>query len=392
MAMKKINNVDLSNKRILIRSDLNVPMKNGVITSERRIHASLPTIEFALKRSKYVMVTSHLGRPIEGEYNDQFSLQPIVECLKKKLINKVKNVRLVRNYLEGVDFLEEELLVLENVRFNKGEKTDDEILAKKYGMLCDVFIMDAFASAHRMQASTHGIGKFVSVACSGFLLQQELKALSKALDSPVRPMVAIVGGSKISTKLTVLDALSNVADHLIVGGGIANTFLAAQGKKVGKSLYEEELIPTARRLLDVCDIPVLTDVRVSTEFSEMAPAIMKTVVDVKDDEQILDFGDDSINRILKILNKAKTILWNGPIGVFEFPCFRKGTAMVSQAIANSNAFSIVGGGDTLMAVDLFGIADQISYISTGGGAFLEFIEGKTLPAIAMLKKYYTDVY
>lgn len=390
--MIKINDVNLLNKRILIRSDLNVPIKNGLVISDRRICASLPTIEFALQNSRYVMVTSHLGRPIEGEYNDQYSLQPIVEYLNTRLIDKVKNVRLVKNYLQGVDFFGEELLILENVRFNKGEKEDDEVLSKKYGALCDIFIMDAFASAHRTHASTHGVSKFVSTACSGFLLQQELAALSKVLDSPVRPMVAIVGGSKISTKLTVLDALSGIADYLIVGGGIANTFLAAQGKRVGKSLYEEELIPTARRLLEVCDIPTLTDVRVSTEFSETAPVVMKNVVDIKDDEQILDFGDDSINRVLDILNGAKTILWNGPIGVFEFPNFRKGTEIISQAIANSDAFSVVGGGDTLMAIDLFGIADQISYISTGGGAFLEFIEGKTLPVISMLEKCHATMY
>lgn len=387
MTMITINNVDLLNKRILIRADLNVPVKNGIVVSARKINASLPTIEFALKKSKYVMVASHLGRPTEGEYNNQFSLQPVVEYLNKALVNKVKGVRLVKNYLKGVNFLQEELLVLENVRFNKGEKQNDAILAKQYGMLCDVFIMDAFASAHRVHASTYGIGKFVSVACSGFLLQKELIALRKALYSPLRPMVAIVGGSKISTKLTVLDALSNIADHLIVGGGIANTFLAAQGKKVGTSLYEEELIPTARRLLEVCDIPILTDVRVSTEFSETAPVVMKSIVDIKDNEQILDFGDDSINRVLNILNEAKTILWNGPVGVFEFPNFRKGTEMIAQAIAKSDAFSIVGGGDTLMAVDLFNISDQISYISTGGGAFLEFIEGKTLPVVDMLEKY-----
>lgn len=386
MTMIRINDVDLLNKRILIRSDLNVPIKNRVVTSDRRISASLPTIKFALKKSKYVMVTSHLGRPVEGEYDDQFSLQPVVEYLNTKLVDYVKNVRLVKHYLEGVDFLEGELLVLENVRFNKGEKKDDEILAKKYSMLCDVFVMDAFGSAHRMQASTHGISKFVSIACSGFLLQKELDALSCALHSPTRPMVAIVGGSKISTKLTVLDSLSKIADYLIVGGGIANTFLAAQGMRVGKSLYEEELIPTARRLLEICDIPMLTDVRVSTEFSETAPVIMKSVVDIKDDEQILDFGDDSINRVLGILKNARTILWNGPIGVFEFPNFRKGTEMISRAIAKSNAFSIVGGGDTLMAIDLFGISDHISYISTGGGAFLEFIEGKRFPSINILEK------
>lgn len=386
MVMITINDVNLENKRILIRSDLNVPIKNGIVVSDRKIDASLPTIELALEKSNQVMIASHLGRPVEGECNDQFSLQPVVECLKKKLINKTKNVRLVKNYLEGIDFVEKELLVLENVRFNKGEKKDDEILAKKYAMLCDVFVMDAFGSAHRVQASTHSIGKFVPIACAGFLLQKEIESLTKALNNPVRPMVAIVGGSKISTKLTVLNTLSKIADYLIVGGGIANTFLAAQGKKVGKSLYEEELIPIAKKLLESCDIPILTDVRVSTEFSEIAPVIMKSVIDIKDDEQILDFGDDSINRILDILNHANTILWNGPIGVFEFPEFRRGTEMVSRAIAKSDAFSIVGGGDTLMAIDLFGVSDYISYISTGGGAFLEFIEGKKLPSINMLQK------
>lgn len=389
MTMIKINDLNLSNKRILIRSDLNVPIRNGIITSNRKIHASLPTIKLALTQSKQVMVTSHLGRPIEGECNSQFSLQPVVEYLKKYFKDQVSSVRLVKDYLEGVDFGKEELLILENVRFNKGEKKDDEVLAKKYASLCDVFIMDAFGAAHRMQSSTYSISKFVDIACSGILLEQELKALTKALYNPKRPMVAIVGGSKVSTKLTVLESLSKIADYLIVGGGIANTFLAAQGKKVGKSLFESELIPTAKNILKNCDIPIITDVRVSSEFSETAEAVMKDVVDIKDNEQILDLGDDSISKILNTLNCAKTILWNGPIGVFEFPNFRKGTEMVSKAIANSGAFSVVGGGDTLMAVDLFGISDQISYISTGGGAFLEFIEGKTLPSIRALEEHRT---
>ncbi|URJ30123.1 phosphoglycerate kinase [Blochmannia endosymbiont of Camponotus sp.] len=388
MNIIKISDLDLTDKRVLIRSDLNVPVKNGIITSNRKIIASLPTIELALSKSKYVMVASHLGRPIEGSYDIKFSLQPVVEYLKKQLINQdIKKIRLVTDYLENTNFMEKELLILENVRFNKGEKKDDEILSKKYAMLCDIFVMDAFGSAHRTQASTHGISKFVSVACSGLLLQKELEALSKALHNPMRPMVAIVGGSKVSTKLTVLDSLSKISDYLIVGGGIANTFLAAQGKKVGKSLYEEELILTAKRLLENCDIPTLTDVRVSTEFSETAQATMKAVIDIKDDEQILDLGDESIARILDILKCAKTILWNGPIGVFEFPNFRTGTEMISHAIAKSNAFSIVGGGDTLMAIDFFGVSDQISYISTGGGAFLEFIEGKTFPSVKLLEKH-----
>lgn len=387
MHMIKMNDVNLFNKRILIRSDLNVPIYDGIITSDRRIHAALPTIRFALNHSKKVMITSHLGRPIEGEYDVKFSLQPIVEYLKKILSHQIKNVRLVKNYLEGVDFFQEELLVLENVRFNKGEKKNDEVLAKKYASLCDVFVMDAFGSAHRMHASTYNISKFAPISCSGLLLEQELNALNKVLNNPDRPMVAIVGGSKVSTKLTVLESLSKVADCIIVGGGIANTFLAAQGKSVGKSLYESEFIPTAKNILQNCKIPVPTDVRVSTDFSETSEAIMKNVSDIKNDEQILDFGDDSIYQILDILKDAKTILWNGPIGVFEFPNFRKGTEMVSKAIADSAAFSIVGGGDTLMAIDLFNVSNQISYISTGGGAFLEFVEGKTLPAIKILENY-----
>lgn len=385
--MIRVNDLDLFNKRILIRSDLNVPMHKGIIVSDRRLSAALPTIKFVLNQSKQVMVTSHLGRPIEGEYDIRFSLEPVVEYFKNHLNHQIKNIRLVKDYLDGINFYQEELIILENVRFNKGEKKDDEVLAKKYADLCDVFVMDAFASSHRMHASTHNISKFATLACSGFLLEKELESLNKALKHPIRPMVAIVGGSKISTKLTVLESLSKVADQIIVGGGIANTFLAAQGKKVGKSLYESELIPTAKSLLKYFNIPIPTDVRVSSEFSETAQSIMKNVSDIKDDEQILDFGNDSINQILNILKGANTILWNGPIGVFEFPNFRKGTEMISNAIANSNAFSIVGGGDTLSAVDLFKVANKISYISTGGGAFLEFIEGKKLPAIEALEKH-----
>ncbi|CAD83325.1 phosphoglycerate kinase [Candidatus Blochmanniella floridana] len=387
MVMIKMSDVDLFNKRILIRADLNVPIRNGIITSARRIHASLPTIQLALSRSNQVMVTSHLGRPVEGEYDSQFSLQPVVDYFQKNLSAKIGGVRLVKDYLDGINWISNELLILENVRFNKGEKTDDEVLAKKYASLCDVFVMDAFGSAHRIQSSTHNVSKFVKVACSGLLLEQEIAALHKALSNPVRPMVAIVGGSKVSSKLMVLESLSKVVDYLIVGGGIANTFLAAQGQNVGKSLYEAELISTAKSLLKDCNIPIPTDVRVSSEFSETAQSIMKNVTEIKDDEQILDLGDNSIINILNILNNAKTILWNGPVGVFEFPNFRKGTEMVSNAIANSNAFSIAGGGDTLMAIDLFGIANQISYVSTGGGAFLEFIEGKTLPSIEVLEEH-----
>lgn len=383
MAVIKMTDLDLAGKRVFIRSDLNVPVRNGKVTSDARIRASLPTIEAALKQGACVMVTSHLGRPIEGEYNAEFSLQPVVDYLKDKLPNPV---RLDKDYLDGVDIAEGELVVLENVRFNKGEKKDDETLAKKYAALCDVFVMDAFGTAHRAQASTHCVGKFASVVCAGPLLFNELEALGKALDNPARPMVAIVGGSKISTKLTVLNSLSKIADKLIGGGGIANTFIAAQGYNVGKSLYEADLIPEAKYLLESSDIPVPTDVRVATEFSETATATQKPASEIQDDEQILDLGDDSAAQLAEIIKNAKTILWNGPIGVFEFINFRKGTEVVARAIAESNAFSIAGGGDTLAAIDMFGIADQISYISTGGGAFLEFIEGKKLPVIVMLEE------
>ncbi|WP_042861153.1 phosphoglycerate kinase [Dickeya sp. NCPPB 3274] len=383
MAVIKMTDLDLAGKRVLIRADLNVPVKDGKVTSDARIRASLPTIEIALKQGARVMVTSHLGRPTEGEYNEEFSLLPVVNYLKDRLSSPV---RLAKDYLDGVDVSEGELVVLENVRFNKGEKKDDEVLSKKYAALCDVFVMDAFGTAHRAQASTHGVGKFAPIACAGPLLSDELEALGKALGNPARPMVAIVGGSKVSTKLTVLDSLSKIADQLIVGGGIANTFVAAQGHNVGKSLYEAELIPEAKKLLETCDIPVPSDVRVATEFSETATATLKSVAAIKDDEQILDLGDVSAERLAEILKNAKTILWNGPVGVFEFPNFRKGTEIIANAIANSDAFSIAGGGDTLAAIDLFGIADKISYISTGGGAFLEFVEGKKLPAVVMLEE------
>lgn len=383
MSVIKMTDLDLAGKRVFIRADLNVPVKDGKVTSDARIRASLPTIELALKQGAKVMVTSHLGRPTEGEYNEEFSLLPVVNYLKDKLSNPV---RLVKDYLDGVEVAAGELVVLENVRFNKGEKKDDEALSKKYAALCDVFVMDAFGTAHRAQASTHGIGKFADIACAGPLLAAELDALGKALKEPARPMVAIVGGSKVSTKLTVLDSLSKIADQLIVGGGIANTFVAAQGHNVGKSLYEADLVDEAKRLLTTCDIPVPTDVRVATEFSETATATLKSVNDIKDEEQILDLGDVSAQKLADILKNAKTILWNGPVGVFEFPNFRKGTEIVANAIADSEGFSIAGGGDTLAAIDLFGISDKISYISTGGGAFLEFVEGKVLPAVAMLEE------
>lgn len=383
MSVIKMTDLDLAGKKVFIRADLNVPVKDGKVTSDARIRASLPTIETALKQGAKVMVTSHLGRPIEGEYNEEFSLKPVVDYLADKLDYPV---RLVKDYLNGVEVANGELAVLENVRFNRGEKKDDENLSKQYAALCDIYVMDAFGTAHRAQASTHGVAKFAPIACAGPLLFAELDTLGKALKEPARPMVAIVGGSKVSTKLTVLDSLAKIADQIIVGGGIANTFIAAEGHKVGRSLYEDDLIPEAEKLLSTCDIPVPTDVRVATEFSETAEAVMKSVNDVKDDEQILDLGDETAERLAGILKKAKTILWNGPVGVFEFPNFRHGTAVIAQAIAESEAFSIAGGGDTLAAIDLFGIADKISYISTGGGAFLEFVEGKKLPAVVVLEE------
>jgi len=382
MAIIKMTDLELRGKRIFIRSDLNVPVKDGKVTSDARIRASLPTIELAIKQGAKVMVTSHIGRPTEGEYNPEYSLQPVVDYLKAHVSFPV---RLVKDYLDGVDVNEGELVVLENVRFNKGEGKDDEALSKKYAALCDIYVMDAFGTAHRAQASTHGAGKFAPIACAGPLLAAELDALGKALDNPARPMIAIVAGSKVSTKLTVLDSLSKIADQIIVGGGIANTFIAAEGYNIGKSLYEADLIPEAKKLMANCEIPVPTDVRVATEFSESAAATLKSVKDVKENEQILDIGDASAEELAEIIKNAKTILWNGPVGVFEFPNFRRGTEIVAKAIANSAGFSIAGGGDTLAAIDLFGIEDKISYISTGGGAFLEFVEGKTLPAVAMLE-------
>lgn len=382
MTITQMIDLDLAGKRLFVRSDLNVPVKDGKVTSAARIIASLPTLELAIKKGAKVMVTSHLGRPKEGVYNPEFSLQPVVDYLKEHVDFPV---RLVKDYLDGIDLKEGELVVLENVRFNKGEKEDNDALAKKYANLCDIFVMDAFGSAHRAQASTYGIAKFAPKACGGPLLCAELDALGKALDNPAKPMVAIVGGSKVSTKLQVLDSLADIADQLIVGGGIANTFIAAEGNNVGKSLYEPDLIPQAKALMENCYIPVPTDVRVATEFSEDAKATMKSIKDVKDDEQILDIGDKTAENLAEIIKNAKTILWNGPVGVFEFPNFRHGTEVIAKAIADSDAFSIAGGGDTLAAIDLFGIADKISYISTGGGAFLEFVEGKVLPAVEILE-------
>ena len=383
MSVIKMTDLDLNGKRVFIRADLNVPVKDGKVTSDARIRATIPTLKLALEKGAKVMVTSHLGRPTEGEFTPEDSLQPVVDYLNEHLNVPV---RLVRDYLNGVDVNAGEIVVLENVRVNKGEKKNDPELGKKYAALCDVFVMDAFGTAHRAQASTYGVAEFAPIACAGPLLAAELDALGKALKEPARPMVAIVGGSKVSTKLEVLNSLSKIADQIIVGGGIANTFIAAAGHNVGKSLYEADLIPVAKELAASTDIPVPVDVRVGTEFSETAPATEKSVTEVKDDESIFDIGDKSAEQLAEIIKNAKTVLWNGPVGVFEFPNFRKGTEIISHAIANSDAFSIAGGGDTLAAIDLFGIADKISYISTGGGAFLEFVEGKVLPAVEILEK------
>lgn len=387
MSVIKMADLDLAGKRVFIRADLNVPVKEGKVTSDARIRATIPTLKLALEKGAKVMVTSHLGRPTEGVFEEKDSLQPVVDYLNASDLGMP--VRLVRDYLDGVDVKDGEIVVLENVRVNKGEKKNEEELSKKYAALCDVFVMDAFGTAHRAQASTHGVAQFAPVACAGPLLAAELDALGKALKEPQRPMLAIVGGSKVSTKLTVLDSLSKVADQLIVGGGIANTFIAAEGNNVGKSLYEADLIPEAQRLSKATNIPVPVDVRVGTEFSETAPAVEKAVNEVAENESIFDIGDKSAEELAAIIRGAKTILWNGPVGVFEFPNFRKGTEIVAQAIVDATAngaFSIAGGGDTLAAIDMFGIADKISYISTGGGAFLEFVEGKVLPAVEILEQ------
>ena len=388
MAIPSMSDMALNGQRVLIRQDLNVPVKDGKVTSDARIKASIPTIKAALEAGAAVMVMSHLGRPTEGEPADEFSLQPVVDYFNDALDVPVK---LVKDYLDGVELADGELVILENVRFNQGEKKDDETLAKQYAALCDIFVMDAFGTAHRAQASTHGVAKFAPKACAGPLLAAELDALGKALDNPKRPMVAIVGGSKVSTKLTVLKTLAEKVDQLIVGGGIANTFIAAQGHNVGKSLVEMDLTEQATQLMNEAqanggNIPVPTDVVVGQAFDENTQATLKAVSDVADDDMIFDIGPDSSKALESIIKNAGTIVWNGPVGVFEFEQFSAGTKALSQAIAESDAFSIAGGGDTLAAVDKYEIADKISYISTGGGAFLEFLEGKTLPAVAMLEE------
>jgi len=374
---------DLKGKKVLIREDLNVPVKDGVVTSDARIRASLPTIKLALEAGAKVIVMSHLGRPTEGEYEDKFSMQPVANYLADAL---GKDVPVVKDFQSGVEVADGELVLLENVRFNKGEKKDEDDLAKAYASLCDVFVMDAFGTAHRAQASTHGVAKFAPIACAGPLLAAELDALGKALDKPERPLVAIVGGSKVSTKLEVLESLSDLCDQIIVGGGIANTFLAAAGKPVGKSLYEEDLVPNAKKLMEKVSIPVPTDVVCAKEFAENAADTLKSADDVLDDDMIFDIGPDSAAALAEQLKEAKTIIWNGPVGVFEFDQFGQGTKALSLAIAESAGFSIAGGGDTLAAVDKYDIADKVSYISTGGGAFLEFVEGKVLPAVAVLEE------
>ncbi len=388
MSVIKMIDLDLSGKRVLIREDLNVPVKDGKVTSDKRIRASLPTIEAAMNAGARVMLMSHLGRPTEGEYAEEFSLRPVAEHLSGLL---GREVRLAQDWLDGVDMADGDVVMCENVRFNHGEKGNDEALAKRMAALCDVFVMDAFGTAHRAQASTHGVAQFAPIACAGPLLAAELDALGKALDNPARPMAAIVGGSKVSTKLTVLDSLSKVVDQLIPGGGIANTFIAAAGYPVGKSLYEADLIPEAKRLMEAAiakggEIPIPTDVVVGKEFSETAEAVIKAVAEVADDDMIFDIGPETAARYAQMMQTAGTVVWNGPVGVFEFDQFGHGTETLGRAIAESSAFSIAGGGDTLAAVDKYGIAEKVSYISTGGGAFLEFLEGKKLPAVAVLEE------
>jgi phosphoglycerate kinase len=387
MAVTKMSDLDLAGKKVLIRQDLNVPLKDGKVASDARIRASLPTVQQALEAGAAVLLMSHLGRPAEGasdEENAPYSLQPVADHLGHLL---QRSVPLVKDYLrQPVAIAPGEVVLLENVRFNQGEKKDDEQLARAYADLCDIFVMDAFGTAHRAQASTHGVARFAPVACAGPLLAAELDNLRRALADPERPMVAIVAGSKVSTKLTVLEALADKVDQLIVGGGIANTFLAAKGFCVGKSLCEHDLIPQAKRLLEHCQIPLPTDVVVGREFSESAQASVKAVENVGEDDMILDIGPESARRLADILGNAKTIIWNGPVGVFEFDQFGEGTRVLARAIADSDGFSIAGGGDTLAAVDKYGIADKVSYISTGGGAFLEYVEGKVLPAVAILEQ------
>jgi len=388
MKVLRMTDLDLRDKRVLIREDLNVPIKDGHVTSDARIRACLPTIEHALKAKARVKLLSHLGRPEEGIYSEEFSLKPVAARLSELL---GRRIRFERDWLDGVRVEPGDAALCENVRFNKGEKKNGEELARRMAALCDVFVMDAFGTAHRAEASTHGVARFAPIACAGPLLVNELQALETALEKPARPMIAIVAGSKVSTKLTVLEALLTKVDQLIVGGGIANTFLAASGFPVGKSLYEADRIDIARRLIDESnrrgnEIPLPTDVVVAREFSATAEADVKAVADVKADDMILDIGPDTAERFARLLQGAGTIVWNGPVGVFEFDQFGEGTRVLAHAIARSPAFSLAGGGDTLAAIEKYGVEDGISYISTGGGAFLEFVEGKVLPAVAILEE------
>ena len=389
MAFIKLTDLDLAGKRVLIRADLNVPVKDGVVTSDARITASMPTVEYCMKAGASVMVMSHRGRPEEGKPDEENSMLPIADVMSEKL---GMNILLIKDYLDTPPALGAgEVVLLENVRFNVGEKRDNEALAKRYAALCDVFVMDAFGTAHRAQASTHGVGMFAPTACAGILLSGELDSLAKALAEPARPMVAIVGGSKVSTKLTVLEALSEKVDQLVVGGGIANTFLAAVGHNVGKSLYEADLVDTAKALIEKMNargasIPIATDVVCAKEFAEDAEATLKDASEVVDDDMIFDIGPDSAKVLADIIENAGTIIWNGPVGVFEFDQFGEGTKTVSMAIANSPGFSLAGGGDTIAAIQKYDIYDKVTYISTAGGAFLEYLEGKTLPAVAMLER------
>lgn len=388
MSFIKLTDLDLAGKRVLIRADLNVPVKDGKVTSDARIAASMPTVEHCMKAGASVMVISHRGRPEEGKADEENSMAPIAADMSAKL---GKEVKLVKDYLDKAPAVAAgEVVLLENVRFNAGEKKDNEALAKKYAALCDVFVMDAFGTAHRAQASTHGVGKFAPTACAGLLLASELDNLAKALAEPARPMVAIVGGSKVSTKLTVLEALSEKVDQLVVGGGIANTFLKAMGHNVGKSLCEDDLVDTARALVEKmkargASIPIAVDVVCGKQFDENEPAVLKNPDEVEDDDMIFDIGPRSAQELAEIVAKAGTVVWNGPVGVFEFDQFGEGTKTVSMAIANSHCFSLAGGGDTIAAIQKYDIFDKVSYISTAGGAFLEYLEGKTLPAVAMLE-------
>jgi phosphoglycerate kinase len=381
-AILKMSDLDLAGKKVLVREDLNVPLKDGKVSSDARLRAALPTLQQALAADAQLIVMSHLGRPVEGEPSEEYSLRPVVDYLAAALNVPVR----LCDSLDDVEISPGEVVVLENVRFNVGEKANDETLSKRYAALCDIFVMDAFGTAHRAQASTHGVAQFAPVACAGPLLAAELDALEQALSNPARPLLAIVGGSKVSTKLTVLETLADKVDQLVVGGGIANTFLAASGLPIGKSLCENELIPAAQALMEKTDIPLPSDVVTGKEFSESAEAVIKPATDVADDDMIFDIGPDTRARIGAMLRDAGTIIWNGPVGVFEFEQFAGGTEALSRDIAESSAFSLAGGGDTLAAIDKYDIAAKVSYISTGGGAFLEYVEGKTLPAVEILQK------